>query len=493
MIFISYRRDDCRHVAERVYDRLAAHFGKQSVFKDVDSIPLGRDFRQVIQGAVGRCDVLVAVIGPSWLTRADEKGHRRLDNPEDYVRLEIESALQRDIPVIPLLVDHAPMPGVEQLPEGLKKLSFLNGIEVRPDPDFQNDMVRLISSCDETLQAGNADSIQRRPGSRRFVVVGVTALLLMSVLALGVLAIYRLPALLSGSATATNATNQSNSQTVAPGGAPNASPVVAPSHLVDLKTDMKQSQIDELLRETVGLVVNGYEVTQADGSKEEKMLSKGTCFAVTNDGYLLTAQFVVEEIEKLKNSQRLADAEKKANAKVTPKTWIFFGREDKHEVQNVILSHNFDMGVLKIDRQSKHCFALAAQEPSEIARRTPVMICAFQQKITGLPSGTKSARYVEQYLTEENFDFELGKGAITSKPQQYDANSGFRPAWCIVHDARMLLGSGGSPLLLDNGTVVGINAYSHFEGPDRPNSNIALTLSQMRKEIDKLAPGVTWR
>ena len=106
-IFISYRREETAYAAGWLYDRLHEHFGGSQVFKDVDSIPLGDDFVEAITRAVGSCDVLLALIGDRWLTVADERDHRRLDDSDDFVRLEIEAALARDVRVIPVLVDGA--------------------------------------------------------------------------------------------------------------------------------------------------------------------------------------------------------------------------------------------------------------------------------------------------------------------------------------------------------------------------------------------------
>ena len=135
-VFVSYRREDSRHQAGRLYDRLVAHFGPEQVFKDVDSIPLGLDFREVLTERVAGCDVFIAVIGDAWLSIAKKGGKRRLDDPGDFVRIEIEAALSRQIPVIPVLVGEAPVPPAEELPESLRGLSFRNGLPVRPDPDF---------------------------------------------------------------------------------------------------------------------------------------------------------------------------------------------------------------------------------------------------------------------------------------------------------------------------------------------------------------------
>jgi hypothetical protein len=114
-IFISYRRDETAYPAGWLFDRLAEHFGHAQVFKDVDSIELGDDFVQVITRAVGSCDVLLALIGDEWLTITDEHGRRRLDDPNDFVRLEIEAALRRNVRIIPILVDGARMPDAGEL------------------------------------------------------------------------------------------------------------------------------------------------------------------------------------------------------------------------------------------------------------------------------------------------------------------------------------------------------------------------------------------
>jgi hypothetical protein len=143
-IFVSYRRDDSRDITGRVYDRLVASFPADWVFRDIDSIPAGGDFRRVIEWEVGRCDIMLVIIGPNWSQAADVRGNRRLDDPNDFVRLEIQAALRRGILVIPLLVGNAAMPAAEELPEGLHELAYRNGRAVRPDPDFHCDMDRLL-------------------------------------------------------------------------------------------------------------------------------------------------------------------------------------------------------------------------------------------------------------------------------------------------------------------------------------------------------------
>jgi TIR domain len=132
-IFISYRREDTAYPAGWLFERLAEHFGGDQVFKDVDSIELGDDFVEVITRAVGSCDVLLALIGDQWLTISDTHGRRRLDAPDDFVRVEIEAALTRNVRVIPILVDGAMMPRADQLPASLAMLARRNA-RAQPGP-----------------------------------------------------------------------------------------------------------------------------------------------------------------------------------------------------------------------------------------------------------------------------------------------------------------------------------------------------------------------
>jgi hypothetical protein len=147
-IFISYRRLETAWPAGRLYDVLVEHFPAEQVFKDVDSIEPGEDFVERITAAVGSCDVLLALIGPNWLTITDEEGRRRLDNPGDYVRVEIETALTRKIRVIPILVDDARMPRVNELPPTLAPLVRRNAVEINP---LTFDTKRLITAVHKTL------------------------------------------------------------------------------------------------------------------------------------------------------------------------------------------------------------------------------------------------------------------------------------------------------------------------------------------------------
>ena len=148
-VFISYRRQETAWPARQLYDALVAELGPDRVFKDVDDIEPGDDFVERIQSAVGSCQVLLALIGPQWLTVTDAKGARRLDDPEDFVRLEVETALNRDdVRVIPILVDNARMPTPPELPKGLAGLTRRQAVEINP---VNFDTRRLLRVLNHTL------------------------------------------------------------------------------------------------------------------------------------------------------------------------------------------------------------------------------------------------------------------------------------------------------------------------------------------------------
>jgi hypothetical protein len=158
-IFLSYRREDSAAAAGRIHDHLRAHFGPDAVFRDIDNIPFGVDFREHIDAAVGRSDVVLVVIGRHWAGGTDD--HRRTDDPRDFVRIEVESALKRKIPVIPILIDHTKMPSEADLPPSLAELAFRNAIEVDQGRDFEHHVNRLVHGIDHHLQQANTARAER--------------------------------------------------------------------------------------------------------------------------------------------------------------------------------------------------------------------------------------------------------------------------------------------------------------------------------------------
>ena len=147
-IFISYRRADSASETGRIYDRLVERYGRERVFKDVDSIPPGANFPEYITSSIQASDIALIVIGPRWLDASTGFGQRRLDDPADYVRIEIETALRLGVPVVPVLLTRATMPPARRLPESLRPLRLQNSVAVRQDPDFSHDMERVFAAID---------------------------------------------------------------------------------------------------------------------------------------------------------------------------------------------------------------------------------------------------------------------------------------------------------------------------------------------------------
>ena len=150
-IFISYRRQDTAYIAGRLHDRLVAHFGPEQIFRDIEMKP-GVDFGRRIGEAVGSCDALLAVIGDGWLDSRDAQGQRRIDAPRDWVRQEIQAALDRpDVLVIPVLVENATMPAEEDLPPEIRGLAARNAMELS-DRRWDYEVTKLIEALDEVVQ-----------------------------------------------------------------------------------------------------------------------------------------------------------------------------------------------------------------------------------------------------------------------------------------------------------------------------------------------------
>jgi hypothetical protein len=199
-VFVSYRRGDAEGQARALFNELTDLLGKDSVFMDVDSIALGRDFRQILQERLGSCDCMLALIGPDWLDIKDASGRRRLESPSDFVRQEIAAALKRNIPVTPVLVRGAQIPAPEQLPDDLKDLAFRNGFELshtRWESDVQEMLKRLgVGKPDAqpspqpiTLMGGGTDrpvvagsggsAVAGRRSGAKMIAIGAAALLML--------------------------------------------------------------------------------------------------------------------------------------------------------------------------------------------------------------------------------------------------------------------------------------------------------------------------
>lgn len=186
-IFLSYRRVDSGGYAGRLADSLEQHFGKGSVFQDVETIVPGSNFVQAIDAAIARCQVLVALIGNTWLAERNANGNPRLDDPHDFVRLEVAAGLRAGTHVIPVLVEGTAMPAENALPDDLKPLARLQAIELS-DTRWDYDVERLAKIM-RALIGGR--SAQRRV----YVLGGIAALVAAAAGVAGYVALNRPPQL----------------------------------------------------------------------------------------------------------------------------------------------------------------------------------------------------------------------------------------------------------------------------------------------------------
>jgi WD40 repeat protein len=216
-IAISYRRSDSEAMTGRVFDRLIAHYGKDAIFRDIDDIPLGIDFRQHINEILLKTNILLAIIGPEWL---GQRG-KRIQEEADPVRVEVETALRRRVPIIPVLIGSTKMPTAEQLPPGLKDFAFRNAVKVDTGLDFDYHMDRLIRAMDVLLDKKSPPSgetkIPQAPVKEPIVEKPGTPPASTS-------KSYKLPAALVGALTADNRGKDDRAKDKPPASTPAASP-----------------------------------------------------------------------------------------------------------------------------------------------------------------------------------------------------------------------------------------------------------------------------
>jgi TIR domain len=155
-IFLSYRRLDTAAITGRIFDRLVAHFGRHAIFMDVDDIPVGTDFRKHIDGVLRQCDIFLAVVGAKWLG-VDLAEMPRILDETDPIRNELRTALQIELPIIPVLVDGAKMPSARELPDDLRQVAARNAAEVSSGRDFDSQIRHLIGSIDRIIAQGNKE------------------------------------------------------------------------------------------------------------------------------------------------------------------------------------------------------------------------------------------------------------------------------------------------------------------------------------------------
>lgn len=159
-LFISYRRSDARGIAGRLSDTLAVYFGDDRVFRDIENIEGGADFGNVITQALHAADAVIVLIGPDWLSLKNEKGQRRLEDPQDWVAEEIASAIALKKPIFPVLVENASMPRAEDLPDRLKPLTRYNALSISDDR-WKTDVLRLGKIISLEIPSASERRIER--------------------------------------------------------------------------------------------------------------------------------------------------------------------------------------------------------------------------------------------------------------------------------------------------------------------------------------------
>lgn len=176
-IFVCYRRSD-EPLAGRIHDQLEARFGGDRVFRDIEHLEPGEKFRAVIREKINRCDVLIAIIGPQWLTASNHAGTRRLDDPDDYVKAEIKEALAQGKSVIPVLAHNVAMPRRDELPDELMELAEINALRLSED-HFRTDVSELIATLEKITSRSTERSLLFN-SRRRVLALGAAGIILVS-------------------------------------------------------------------------------------------------------------------------------------------------------------------------------------------------------------------------------------------------------------------------------------------------------------------------
>lgn len=181
-IFISYRKDDSKWNTQLLYDRLGKYFPPSTIFKDFNTIKPGDDYRKVISTALSKCHVLLVIIGKGWLNAMDENGKQRLQNPEDLLRIEVETALTRNIRVIPILFDNISMPPEAQLPQTLAPLTLRQCVSIS-ETNFDYDIRHLAEAIkNKQFADGNENTFTAKLLRNRIIFTVATGTLVAALL-----------------------------------------------------------------------------------------------------------------------------------------------------------------------------------------------------------------------------------------------------------------------------------------------------------------------
>ena len=281
-----------------------------------------------------------------------------------------------------------------------------------------------------------------------------------------------------------------------------------PEGAITFASGTQTRERDHAVADAVALVVPGMYIRFNDGSWAEDRLGHGSGFAVSPNGNVLTNRHVVEDIVNFKDSQMRRDLEKKIGGSVEARIWVFFGRDNKYEVEldSVYVSLDYDLALLKVSRKTPRFFALSRTEDSRIPMLDAVSSLGFpstDQKAMKIlnpnqPVTTAKNAPVQRGFLDADFSVTKENGGIKKNSFRARPDASQLEAYYLVHTARIAPGNSGGPLIARDGTVMGINTLGITVSMGKEKfiqegQNFALSMPQLRKEIDQRVPGVVWR
>ena len=285
-------------------------------------------------------------------------------------------------------------------------------------------------------------------------------------------------------------------------------PDTVPEGVISFHASTNTRARDNAVADAVALVVPGVYIKNTDGSWAEERFGHGSGFAISPDGHVITNRHVVEEIVNFRNSKLRTDLERKINGNVDARIWVFFGRDKRRPVdlESVYVSLDYDLAILKVNEKTPRYFSLSRTDDARIPTLDSVSSLGFpntDQKASKILNPNQPAVSLKNAPVERGFldaDFNVTKenGGIKKNSFRARPDAAQLEAYYLVHTARIAPGNSGGPLIAKDGTVLGINTLGILDPRSKEKiiqegQNYALTMPQLRKEIDQKVPGVSWR
>lgn len=286
-------------------------------------------------------------------------------------------------------------------------------------------------------------------------------------------------------------------------------PDTVPEGVISFHANTQTRARDNAVADAVALVVPGIYIRFNDGSWAEDRFGHGSGFAVSPDGHIITNHHVVEKLMNYRNSQMRREDERKIRGEITPHVWVFFGRDNKCDVDldSVYTSVDYDLAILNVKKKTPRYFALSRTEDSRIPMLDAVSSLGFpntDQKASKIlnpnqPVTTEAKNApVQRGFLDADFNVTKENGGIKKNSFRARPDAAQLEANYLVHTARIAPGNSGGPLIARDGTVLGINTLGLVDPRSKEKiiqegQNFALTMPQLRKEIDQRVPNVSWR